>query len=65
MARQRAKIINGHEGEECLFYRGESAPVCRSAAEIIAEAEKLEGLNVAERMSFAGTARRCREGVCA
>lgn len=65
MARQRARIINGHEGEECVFFKGESAPVSRSAAQIIAEAKELEGLNVAERMGFFRYARRCEKEVCA
>ncbi|MGN1104801.1 MAG: hypothetical protein ACI4QI_08030 [Candidatus Coproplasma sp.] len=53
---QGERIRNRHEGDTCVFFRGESAPVCRSATEILAELNSLEGLNERER-AFANSGR--------
>ncbi|MGN0805828.1 MAG: hypothetical protein ACI4MC_02210 [Candidatus Coproplasma sp.] len=55
---QGERIKERHEGETCVFFRGESAPVCRSASEILAELDALEGLNERER-TFANESREC------
>ena len=46
---QGERIRGRHEGETCVFFKGESAPVCRSATEILAELNAMEGLNEKER----------------
>ncbi|MGN0807745.1 MAG: hypothetical protein ACI4MN_04785 [Candidatus Coproplasma sp.] len=58
---QGERIRDRHEGETCLLIKGESAPVCRSAKDILAELNSMEGLNERER-SFANSARECFAG---
>lgn len=55
---QRERIRDRHEGETCLIFKGESAPVCRSARDILAELGAMEGLNERER-HFANETREC------
>ena len=58
---QGERIKSKHEGETCVFFKGESAPVCRSASDILAELNSLEGLNQRER-NFANESRECFAG---
>lgn len=58
---QGDRIRERHEGDTCVFFKGESAPVCRSAVEILAELEGMEGLNQRER-DFANSTRECFAG---
>ncbi|MGN1372814.1 MAG: hypothetical protein ACI4VK_02065 [Candidatus Coproplasma sp.] len=53
---QGERIRGRHDGETCVFFKGESAPVCRSAGEILAELDAMEGLNERER-AFANGSR--------
>ena len=55
---QGERIRDRHEGDTCVFFKGESAPVCRSATEILAELNAMEGLNERER-AFANASREC------
>ena len=63
---QGERIRERHEGDTCVIFKGESAPVCRSAIEILAELNAMEGLNNKERAfmdetrdCFAGRYRHC------
>lgn len=63
---QGERIRERHEGDTCVIFKGESAPVCRSAIEILAELNAMEGLNNKERVfmdvsrdCFAGRYRHC------
>lgn len=58
---QGERIRDRHEGEVCVFFKGESAPVCRSASQILAELDAMEGLNERER-NFANETRECFAG---
>lgn len=55
---QGERIRERHEGDVCVFFKGESAPVCRSSIEILAELNEMEGLNQRER-NFANESREC------
>lgn len=55
---QGERIRERHEGDLCVFFKGESAPVCRSSSEILAELNAMEGLNERER-TFVNSAREC------
>lgn len=54
---QRERIRAKHEGDTCVIFKGETAPVCRSARDILAEIDALEGLNLNERMYANGATR--------
>ncbi len=60
MEQQRERIRGRHEGDTCMYFKGESAPVFRSAREILAEIDALEGLNLNERIN----ANRTRNFAC-
>lgn len=55
---QGERIRGRHEGDTCIIIKGESAPVCRSAIEILAELNAMEGLNKKER-AFMEETREC------
>lgn len=55
---QGERIRDRHNGDTCVFFKGESAPVCRSATEILAELNAMEGLNQKERV-FMDATREC------
>lgn len=58
---QGERIRERHEGDTCVMFKGESAPVCRSAIEILAELNAMEGLNNKE-MAFMDVSRDCFAG---
>ncbi|MGN1060388.1 MAG: hypothetical protein ACI4QN_01525 [Candidatus Coproplasma sp.] len=52
--KQGERIRDRHEGDVCVYFKGESAPVCRSAVEVLEELNNLEGLNESERAFYSG-----------
>ncbi len=48
--KQRERIRDRHTGDTCVVFCGEEAPAYRSAREILAEINQMEGLNLKERV---------------
>lgn len=48
---QKRRIRDRHAGDTCIVFGGDSAPVCRTAWEILAEIDAMQGLNTRERYS--------------
>lgn len=57
---QKERIRDRHMGDMCIVFGGEEAPAYRSARDILAEIDSLDGLNLKERIA----ANRRFDAVC-